>query len=110
MTDAEPPLALPYYSARPAVPTSRLLREREDIERFARTQGLILGEFYIETSDEPGSKLQDMISAAKRRKATVVIVPTLADLGTTEAMQETTRQTLKNAGLRVLMLRTGGEA
>jgi hypothetical protein len=110
VSDRTEPLALPYYNARSAVPTSKIIREREDIERFARVEGFALGEWYIETADEPGSKLRALIAAARRRRATVVIVPTEADLGTDEATQQATREVLTKAGLRVLVLPQAGSA
>jgi hypothetical protein len=107
---AESKLALPYYSARPAVPTGRLMREREDIERFARVEGYTLGQWFVETDDEPGSTLRALIMVARRRRAAAVIIPKDDDLGSTEETQQAARKILTEAGLRVLMLPPSGGA
>jgi hypothetical protein len=100
----EKPLVFGYHSARTSIPAQQTIDNRANLADFADREGYALADIFSEPSQEPSVALQALFQSAERRQVTAVIVPGMADLGTTPPVQQVTCDRLEYAGIHLLVL------
>ena len=103
----EKPLVFGYYSAHTSIPAEQTITNRAKLTAFASREGYALADIFAEPSKEPSVALQALVQSAERRQVAAVVVPELADLGTTRQVQQVTRARLEYAGIHLLVLLGG---